>query len=53
MKKYKDIPIAAAKRIAEQYDKNQVIIVTWDNKYGLMHVTQLMNANKQLKVVIL
>lgn len=37
--KYKNIPIAAAKRIAKDYDKDQVIIVTWDKEHGMMHVT--------------
>lgn len=37
--KYKNIPIIAAKNIANQYDKDQVIIVTWDQKFGKMHVT--------------
>ena len=36
---YKDVPISAAKRIAKQYEKDQVIIVTWDKEHGLMHVT--------------
>lgn len=36
---YKRIPITAAKKIAKDYDKNQVIIVTWDAKYGKTHVT--------------
>jgi hypothetical protein len=37
--KYKGIPISVAKRIAAEYNKNQVIIVTWDEKYGKTHVT--------------
>lgn len=37
--KYKNIPIKAAKEIANLYDKDQVIIVTWDSKYGKTHVT--------------
>jgi hypothetical protein len=36
---YKDIPIDVAKRIAEEFDKNQVIIVTWDEAHGRTHVT--------------
>lgn len=36
---YKKIPISAAKLIANKYDKNQVIIVTWDAKHGKTHVT--------------
>lgn len=37
--KYKNVPIAAAKRIAKEYDKDQVIIVTWDEEFKKMHVT--------------
>jgi hypothetical protein len=37
--KYKDIPILAAQEIAEKFDKDQVIIVTWDKTYGRTHVT--------------
>ncbi len=37
--KYKKIPITAAKRIAKDYDKDQVIIVTWDKPHGTIHVT--------------
>lgn len=36
---YKCIPVAAAKKIAKMYDKNQVIIVTWDRSHGLTHIT--------------
>lgn len=36
---YKDIPIEVAKSIAEEFDKNQVIIVTWDKVHGRTHVT--------------
>lgn len=39
MSKYKAIPISAAKEIAEKYEKNQVIIVTWDAVHGKEHVT--------------
>jgi len=38
MSDYKPIPIEAAKRIAEEFDKDQVIIVTWDNVDEMMHV---------------
>lgn len=34
----KRIPIAVAKRIADDYDMNQVIIVTWDDKAKVTHV---------------
>ena len=36
---YKKVPITAAKRISEQYDKNQVIIVCWDKVHGMTHIT--------------
>jgi len=39
MKVYKNIPIASAKKIAEQYDKDQVIIIAWDKTHKLTHVT--------------
>lgn len=39
MKKYKPIPVSAAKAIAETYDKQQVIVVTWDATHGKEHVT--------------
>ncbi len=32
------IPIEAAKRIADEYDQNQVIIVTFDKQTGETHV---------------
>lgn len=35
----KKIPISAAKRIADEYDKDQVIIVTWDKLTGTTWVT--------------
>lgn len=37
--KYKRIPISAAKLISEKYDKDQVIIVTWDSVHGKTHIT--------------
>jgi len=39
MRKYKKIPIVTARRIAKQYNKNQVIIVTWDSLHSKTHVT--------------
>ena len=36
---YKDIPIDAAKNIAEKCNKDQVIIVAWDKKLAKTHVT--------------
>jgi hypothetical protein len=39
MGKYKNIPIAAAKRVAKEYDKDQVIILTWDKAFNKTHVT--------------
>lgn len=37
--KYKSIPIIAAKEVAKKYEKDQVIIITWDKLHGKMHVT--------------
>lgn len=34
----KRIPIAAAQRIAEDYDKSQVIVITWDRVSGVQDV---------------
>ena len=34
-----DIPISAAKQIADEYDWNQVIVVAWNKKTGTQHVT--------------
>ena len=39
MSRYKKIPIKAAKEIAQTFDKDQVIIVTWDAEHGRTHVT--------------
>jgi hypothetical protein len=36
---YKDVPITAAKKIAEEFDKDQVIVVCWDKEHGRTHVT--------------
>lgn len=36
---YVDVPIKAAKRIAKEFDKDQVIIVCWDRKHNRTHVT--------------
>ena len=36
---YKEIPIEAAIEIAQRFDKDQVIIVTWDGVHNLTHVT--------------
>ena len=36
---YKPIPISAAKLIADRYEKDQVIVIAWDYKYGKTHVT--------------
>jgi hypothetical protein len=37
--RYKPIPIAAAREIADRFEKDQVVIVTWDWKHGRTHVT--------------
>lgn len=39
MTEYKDVPIEAAKDIAEKYDKDQVIVVCWDDEHKRTHVT--------------
>jgi len=39
MPSYKAIPIKAARDIAKQFNKNQVIIVTWDEAHKKTHVT--------------
>ena len=39
MANYKQIPIRAAARIAKEFDKDQVFILTWDKAYGRTHVT--------------
>ena len=39
MKNYKKVTIAAAKEIAQKFDKTQVIIVCWDDTHKKMHVT--------------
>ena len=36
---YKNVPITAAKAIAEEFDKDQVIVVCWDKEHGRTHVT--------------
>jgi hypothetical protein len=36
---YQDVPIEAARHIAEAYDKHQVIVVTWDKHHHTQHVT--------------
>lgn len=39
MTNYKSVPITAAKKIAEEFDKDQVIVVCWDKEHGCTHVT--------------
>ena len=39
MKKYIDVPIGAAKEIAKKFDKDQVIVVCWNQEHGKTHVT--------------
>lgn len=39
MVEYKEVPVSAAKQIAEEFDKAQVIIVTWDSEHEMQHVT--------------
>ena len=44
---YVDVPIKAAKRIAKEFEKNQVIIVCWDQKHGRSHVTTYGKSKKE------
>jgi hypothetical protein len=37
--KQKPIPVAEAKRIAEQYAYDQVIVVAWNGETGSTHIT--------------
>ena len=39
MSGYKDVPIALAQKIANECDKDQVIIVCWDKDHRKTHVT--------------
>lgn len=39
MTDYIEVPWSAAKEIAEKFEKNQVIIVTWDDAHKMQHVT--------------
>lgn len=39
MEEYKDVPVEAAKQIAENCDKSQVIILAWDPVHALLHTT--------------
>lgn len=39
MPDYKPVPVEAAKQIAQQFDKSQVIIVTFDPLFRLLHRT--------------
>ena len=36
---YKAVTVAAAKKIAEAFDKDMVIILAWDARHALMHTT--------------
>lgn len=38
-KKYKPVPITAAREIAKRFDKDQVIVVAWDGVHKKEHVT--------------
>lgn len=39
MMDYKQVPISAAKDIADKYNKQQVIILVWDKEHKLIHIT--------------
>jgi hypothetical protein len=36
---YKQVPVALAKAIADQFDKKAVVILAWDERHGLLHTT--------------
>ncbi len=36
---YKPIPVAAARAIAAQYEKDVVIVLAYDHEHGLVHTT--------------
>ena len=36
---YKSVPVSAARDIANVFDKNVVVIVSWDSTHNLMHTT--------------
>lgn len=37
--RYRNVPIEAARQIANAFDKDQVIIVCWEKAHGKIHVT--------------
>lgn len=39
MSEYKNIPITAATKILEEYEKDEVIIIAWDGKQNRVHIT--------------
>lgn len=39
MSNCQEVPISTARRIAEEFEKEQVIIVTYDGAHGMVHVT--------------
>lgn len=39
MSDYKPVTVDAARQLAEHFEKSIVIISTWDEKHGLLHVT--------------
>ena len=45
----KRLPIEAGKLIANKYSQNQVIIVTWDKKDGLVHTVSFGKTKEDCK----
>lgn len=39
IKKYKPVPVEAARELADKYDKSIVLIWSWDPVHGLLHTT--------------
>lgn len=39
MSDYIPVPVPAAQKIADEYDKEQVIIICGDNKHNMLHFT--------------
>jgi len=39
MSDYKPVPVESARQLAKDFDKDIVIVLTWDRKHNLMHTT--------------
>lgn len=49
MDAYIDVPINAAEYIAKKFNKNQVVIVCWDQDHGRSHVTTFGKTKRDCK----